>query len=147
MLCQFSFENFKSYRDETTFDFQAESLPEFEDTLLKTENGPDLLPLGVLYGPNGGGKSNLLQAFACMTYLVVKPIHGLGKNRQQMIIQSNVKCTPFMLDSESRNQPTIFRVFFLIRERDSRNINKKSKKPAGTSAIKKRAKPETQIPA
>ena len=93
MLCQFSFENFKSYREETTFDFQAENLPEFDDTLLRTENGADLLPVGVLYGPNGGGKSNLLQAFACLVSLVVKPIVGLEKNRQQGIYSNLSKST------------------------------------------------------
>ena len=34
MLCQFSFENYKSYKSETTFDFQATSIPEFSDSLL-----------------------------------------------------------------------------------------------------------------
>ena len=27
MLCQFSFQNFKSYRDETVFDLQATAIP------------------------------------------------------------------------------------------------------------------------
>lgn len=27
MLCQFSFQNFKSYKEETTFDFQAAAIP------------------------------------------------------------------------------------------------------------------------
>ena len=31
MLCQFSFQNFKSYRDETVFDLQATAIPEFKD--------------------------------------------------------------------------------------------------------------------
>ena len=30
MLCQFSFQNFKSYKDETTFDFRAMAIPEFQ---------------------------------------------------------------------------------------------------------------------
>ena len=54
MLCQFSFSNFRSYRDETTFDFQAAALSEFKDSLIKTEKGNDILPVGVIYGPNGG---------------------------------------------------------------------------------------------
>ena len=41
MLCQFSFSNFRSYRDETTFDFQAAALSEFKDSLIKTEKGND----------------------------------------------------------------------------------------------------------
>ena len=34
MLCQFSFQNFKSYKGETTFDFQAVAIPEFAESLL-----------------------------------------------------------------------------------------------------------------
>ena len=37
MLCQFSFQNFKSYKAETTFDFQATAIPEFFQTLLGDE--------------------------------------------------------------------------------------------------------------
>lgn len=118
MLCQFSFENFKSYRDETTFEFQAETLPEFSETLLTTPKGGDLLPVGVIYGPNGGGKTNLLQAFACMVSLVVKPIVGLEKNRQQTIIQQHTARVPFLMDAVSKNEPTVFRVFFRIDQKE-----------------------------
>ena len=33
MLCQFSFKNFKSYKEATTFDFQATSVQEFSDAV------------------------------------------------------------------------------------------------------------------
>ena len=62
MLCQFLFENYKSYKSETTFDFQATSIPEFSDSLLTSDKGSALLTVGVIYGQNGGGKSNLLLA-------------------------------------------------------------------------------------
>ena len=62
MLCQFSFQNFKSYKDETTFDFRAMAIPEFQDALIRQEKAEDLLPVSAVYGPNGGGKTNLLQA-------------------------------------------------------------------------------------
>ena len=114
MLCQFSFENFKSYKNETTFDFQAESLPEFTDTLLNTPNSSSLLPVGVLYGPNGGGKTSLLQAFSCMVSLIVKPIAGLEKNREDIIIQQSTSREPFMLDKESQDKPSAFQVFFRV---------------------------------
>ena len=38
MLCQFSFQNFKSYKHETTFDFRAMAIPEFQDALIRQEN-------------------------------------------------------------------------------------------------------------
>lgn len=56
MLCQFSFQNFKSYREETTFDFQASAIPEFVDSLIAKDKCSSLLPVSAVYGPNGGGK-------------------------------------------------------------------------------------------
>ncbi len=113
MLLQFTFKNFKSYRDETILDFQAASLPEFKDTLIKVKSVPALVPVSAVYGPNGGGKSNLLQALSCVISTVVKPVHELGKNRQPLILQQNVDAIPFVFDDVSADQPTEFRLFFL----------------------------------
>ncbi len=118
MLCQFSFQNFKSYKDETTFDFRAMAIPEFQDALIRQEKAEDLLPVSAVYGPNGGGKTNLLQAFFCLINLVVKPIHALEKNRQPMIFQQGSSVAPFMLDESSANEPTIFQVFFRVGEKE-----------------------------
>lgn len=112
MLCQFSFQNYKSYKGETTFDFQATSIPEFSDSLIQEEKGGALLPVGVIYGPNGGGKTNLLLALSCLISTVVKPIHDLEKNRQDLIIQHRADCMPFLFDEESGTQPTEFEIFF-----------------------------------
>ena len=113
MLCQFTFKNFKSYKDETIFDFQAAALPEFKETLITTKSAPDLVPVSAVYGPNGGGKSNLLQALSCVISTIVKPVHELGKNRQPLILQQKVDAIPFLFDDVSANEPTEFRLFFL----------------------------------
>ena len=112
MLCQFSFENFKSYKGETTLDFQAAVLPEFKETLIQEKSATDLLPVSVVYGPNGGGKTNLLQALSCVISTVVKPVNELQKNRQTFILQQNIEATPFLFDEVSRNEPIEFRMFF-----------------------------------
>lgn len=114
MLCQFTFKNFKSYKDETIFDFQAAALPEFKETLITAKSAPDLVPVSAVYGPNGGGKSNLLQALSCVISTIVKPVHELGKNRQPLILQQEVDAIPFLFDDVSANEPTEFRLFFLI---------------------------------
>ena len=120
MLCQFSFRNYKSYRTETTFDFQAASIPEFSETLLADEKGGALLPVGVIYGPNGGGKTNLLLALSCLISTVVKPIHDLEKSRQDAIIQHKVGCMPFLCDEDSRNRPTEFERYFRQKKNEYR---------------------------
>ena len=112
MICQFSFKNFMSYKDETVFDFQAAAIPELSESVISREKMSDLLPVGVVYGPNGGGKSNLLKAFACLVCTVVKPVADLGKTREPLILQLGVDCIPFLLDDKSRNESTEFQVFF-----------------------------------
>ena len=120
MLCQFSFSNFRSYRDETTFDFQAAALSEFKDSLIKTEKGNDILPVGVIYGPNGGGKSNLLAALGCVISLVTEPVYELGKNHARFIMQKKVSCVPYLFDKDSREEPSRFQLFFRIGEYEYR---------------------------
>ena len=114
MLCQFSFQNFKSYRGETTLDFQAATLPEFRETLITEERAVDLLPVSVIYGPNGGGKSNLLQALSCVISAIVKPVNELEKSRQNLILQQKVEAVPFLFDQTSASEPVEFRIFFRI---------------------------------
>lgn len=120
MLCQFSFQNFKSYKSETTFDFQATSIPEFSNTLLSDEKRGKLLPVGVIYGPNGGGKSNLLRALTCLISTVVKPITDLEKTREHVILQHKENCTPFLFDDTSKNEPTEFEIYFRKDENEYR---------------------------
>lgn len=120
MLCQFSFKNFRSYKETTTFDFQATSIPEFSDTLLKSKKGEELLPVGVVYGPNGGGKTNLLLALSSLISTVVKPIYELEKARETVIIQQRVNAVPFRFDEESREMPTEFEVYFRQNENEYR---------------------------
>ena len=118
MLCQFTFQNFKSYKNETTLDYQAAVLPEFKNTLITETSAPDLLPVNVVYGPNGGGKSNLLQALACVISTVVKPVNELGKNRQGFILQQKIDAVPFLFDEISKNEPIEFRIFFRIEKNE-----------------------------
>lgn len=62
MLCQFTVKNFKSIKEEMTFDMQAAAISEHEDRIIKDTDGELYLPVSAIYGPNGGGKSNVLEA-------------------------------------------------------------------------------------
>lgn len=120
MLCQFSFQNFKSYREETTFDFQASAIPEFSDSLITKDKCSSLLPVSAVYGPNGGGKSNLLLALASLISTVVKPVHELEKSRKSLIMQQKVTAEPFLFDAVSAEEPTEFQIFFRTAEYEYR---------------------------
>ena len=112
MICQFSFKNFMSYKDETVFDLQAAQLSEFSDSVISFDSVSNLLPISVIYGPNGGGKTNLLKALSCLISIVTKPIDDLGKNRNELIMQQEIVCEPFALDSTSKEDPTEFNIYF-----------------------------------
>ena len=58
MLCQFTVKNFKSIRDEMTFDMQATAISEHEDRVIKDKDGELYLPVSAIYGPNGGGSTS-----------------------------------------------------------------------------------------
>ncbi len=120
MLCQFSFKNFNSYKNETTFDFQAGDLSEFKESLITSDKASSLLPVSVVYGPNGGGKSNLLKALSSVISLVVKPIVELGKNRLSIVFSQPVPIRSFAFDPACANLPTEFNLYFRIGENEYR---------------------------
>ncbi len=110
MLCQFTFKNFKSYKNETVFDMQAVSSQGFVDSLLQSgDDSKTYLPVSVVYGPNAGGKSNLLDAFTCVNALVMTPVLILN-NKQTNNLRVNI--TPFLFNGTSQNEPTEFELYF-----------------------------------
>ena len=112
MIVRFSFQNFRSYKNETTFDYQAASIPEFDETLIKRDKVSDLLPVSVVYGPNGGGKSNLLMALSYLISVVTRPILRLEKNRTAVFQQYLLNCSPFLFDDKSSQKPSEFDLYF-----------------------------------
>ena len=65
MLIRFSFENFKSFKNENCLDMEATSLKEHEYNVAKLDNG-EYLKVSAIYGANASGKTNVLQAFDYM---------------------------------------------------------------------------------
>lgn len=71
MLKELTIKNFLSFNDETTFTMEAdvEKVSEYPEHVIKI-NDNNLLKVTSLYGPNGGGKSNLLKALILPKKLV-----------------------------------------------------------------------------
>lgn len=116
MLCRFIFKNYKSYRDEAVLDMQAADIPEFSDTLFADSKANSaFLPVAVLYGPNGGGKSNVIKAFSALISIVRTPIALLDSSEKsgQLVPYNNA---PFIFDELSKKEATFFEVYF--REKD-----------------------------
>ena len=70
--------------------------------------------VSVIYGPNGGGKTNLISALSCLISTIVKPIHELGSTRQSLIMQQKIAAEPFLFDAVSKEEPTEFQIFFRL---------------------------------
>ena len=112
MLCQFTVKNFKSIRDEMTFDMQAAAISEHEDKVIMYKNGEQFLPVSAIYGPNGGGKSNVLEALHTVAAKVLRPLYATGDNKERVFLQKKLLIEPFAFSEKTKNEPTEFEVFF-----------------------------------
>ena len=112
MLCQFTVKNYKSIRDEMTFDMQAAAISEHEDRIIEDKDGEQFLPVSAIYGPNGGGKSNVLEALHTLAAKVLRPLYATGDNEERLFLQKKMIIEPFAFSEETKNQPTEFEIFF-----------------------------------
>ena len=112
MLCQFSVKNFKSIRDEVTFDMQAAAISEHEDRIIKEADNELYLPVSAVYGPNGGGKSNVLEALHSLVSKVLRPLYATNNNEKIAMKMKKFEIEPFAFDEGTRRSPTEFELFF-----------------------------------
>lgn len=111
MLCQFTVKNYKSIRDEVTFDMQAAAISEHKDRIIKDVDGELYLPVSAIYGPNSGGKSNVLAALHTLVAKILRPLYATEDNEKGSLLQKRIIVEPFAF-SESKNEPTEFELFF-----------------------------------
>ena len=112
MLCQFSVKNYKSIRDKITFDMQAAAISEHTDRIIKDSDEQLFLPVSAIYGPNGGGKSNVLEALQTLGTMVLRPVHATKQNRTTDYKFNRYPVKPFLFSEEGKNNPTEFEIFF-----------------------------------
>ena len=97
MLVNFTFKNFRSFRDEKTLSMEASAIKELSKSVIR-KGAYKLLPAAVLYGANSSGKSNALFALAKMRSIVLDSV--------KLNPQDTLRFDPFMLDRESAQKPT-----------------------------------------
>ena len=116
MLCQFTFKNYKSYKNETTIEMQAENIDEFKETLIENEkDSKKYLPVSIIYGPNAGGKSNALDALVCIISNISMPIIAI---RAKATVLPNINTVPYKFSNI--NEPTEFELYFRIQKNEYR---------------------------
>lgn len=110
MLLEFTVENFRSFRDPTTFSMMASSDRSLPDNLSRDPmlKGDKVLNSAVIFGANASGKTNLVLAMAILRNFVVRSHNhqkGTGLNHQ-----------PFAFDESCVQKPTRFTISFLHKQ-------------------------------
>ncbi len=109
MLIEFSVKNYRSFWDSQTLSMAAGSTRELqeENTFAPSfQELPRMLRSAVVYGPNGGGKSNLVKALEFMQEFVL-----LSARESQEGERIDLK--PFLLHPDGPSQASEFEVVFV----------------------------------
>ena len=122
MLCQFTVKNYKSIREEMTFDMQATAIMEHRDRIIQTDDGENFLPVSVIYGPNGGGKSNVLEALHTLDAKVLRPLCATCDKSECEYKARKIPVEPFAFSEKTKQEPTEFEVFFRTKIAEYRYI-------------------------
>lgn len=113
MLIQFNFKNFKSFRDEVSLDLSATKIKAHESHIANI-GSEKLLKVAAIYGANASGKSNVYNAFQYMTYYVEESLSfGGGADSRRKAENQYMEVTPFLFDENSREEETVFEVFYI----------------------------------
>ena len=108
MIAEFSIENFFSIKSVQKISFEPSA-----DTFMSDEysyevkDGVRLLKVGIIYGANASGKTNILNAIEFFKMLVLR----MPKDRTE-----KTGVVPFMLDDTSRNEKTKMSMVFYINQ-------------------------------
>ncbi len=107
MLLQFSVKNFRSFEKEEVLNLSAGKGSELRDsnTFEPSKNQP-LVRSAVVYGPNAGGKSNLIRAIFFLQQFVLASSTAY-QEKQKIPLQ------PFRLSTNSQNEPSEFSIDFV----------------------------------
>lgn len=106
MLVEFTFKNYRSFRDEATLSLEATGLSSFKNSVIEI-NKAKLLPNIAIYGKNGGGKSNVIRAF----WLAVQFVKNAQRTQHE---NSEIPVIPFALNDYSFAQPTQFEFIYFL---------------------------------
>ena len=106
MIQEIKIKNFRSFKDEVTFSFEASNDKFAEDSqVVQINENTRLLRFAVVYGYNASGKTNLLHAIDFLRYFWIYKPGGMDDG-------TNVN--PFKLDRTSSNATTRFDMVFYV---------------------------------
>jgi AAA15 family ATPase/GTPase len=113
-MLDFAFKNYTSFKEEQHFSMLAsskkEKFPKNEDNIAEISDDLKILKTAVVYGANASGKSNFLNAFNIFKQLLFYVSVG-NTYDQNNPFNKNYS---FILNSTSKNAPTLFEITFII---------------------------------
>lgn len=101
---------------------QATPMKEFERSLIECPDGQGFLPVAAVYGPNAGGKSNLLEALDYVRSAVARPIRLLSASADTAEDDrpSIPRCSAFGFDGVSAAESTEFELYYRVGDHEYR---------------------------
>ncbi len=113
MLIQFSVKNFRTFKDKATLSLVASNYDkdtrEHENIIENKPFNLRLLKSAVVYGANASGKSKFFEALMFMKHYVIT-------SSRETLKGDTIGVVPFLLSSETENEPSEFEVTFLFRD-------------------------------
>lgn len=108
MIQEIKIKNFRSFKDEVTFSFEASNDKFAEDSqVVQINENTRLLRFAIVYGYNASGKSNLLDVFEFLyDFWFYKP--------KDMDVKTGT--IPFKLDKSSPTEPTRIELVFYVED-------------------------------
>ena len=108
MIQEIKIKNFRSFKDEVTFSFEASNDKFAEDSqVVQINENVRLLRFAVVYGYNASGKSNLLDAFDFLYKFWFYKANDMDER---------TRTTPFKLDKFSPTEPTKIELIFYVED-------------------------------
>lgn len=106
MILELKIKNFLSFKDEVNFSFEATKDKKLEDYhVVEVSKGVRLLKLGIVYGANASGKTNLLNAFVFLRDFWFNVADSK---------EDETGAIPFLLDIKTPRQPSSFKLSFYV---------------------------------
>lgn len=110
MLLQFSVKNFRSFEKEEVLNLSASKGSELrESNTFEFSQSQRLVRSAVIYGPNAGGKSNLIRAIFFLQQFILASSTAY-QEKQKIPLQ------PFRLNAKSQNEPSEFSIDFVCND-------------------------------
>src|SRR5207302_11147456 len=110
MLVEFNVTNYRSLRETQTLSLVPSAARE-RDSSNCFDSGvkavPRLLRSAVVYGPNAGGKTNLMRAMQFMQLMVITSATQVREGEELAI-------APFAFDAKNAGEPSVFEAIFII---------------------------------